>query len=323
MRRELARVLVSEPPSPLVRQEIVDSWRQSVALGLVPGRFELPYDECLEQDSPLARAAKPVVDQLGADLAFTEISVVLSGERGRVVARRAPGPLEEAQLDQLTFSPGYFWDMAYAGTNGVSGAFANRSPLMVQGDEHFADVLTTMATAGAPIRDPRTAQVLGVLALVCSVGAANSLLLPMVSRAVYEVEQRLLDGSSILDRVVQERFLTPRRQTRGPLAAVSPRTLLTNAAAARMLAAADRPRLWDFASSNLSAADKIKQRSPWLMGGQSASLSRRYSMGVMLRVCCSASPRSTKPHPRSGRLAWQDRAVPRLGGTASPRPSTQ
>ena len=76
LRRELARTLVSEPPSPLVRQEIVDSWRQSVAVGLVPDRLELPYDGSLEQDSSLERAAKPVVDQLGAELAFTEISVV-------------------------------------------------------------------------------------------------------------------------------------------------------------------------------------------------------------------------------------------------------
>ena len=257
LRRELARVLVSEPPSPFVRGEIVDSWRQSVALGLVPHRFDLPYDGCLEEDSPLARAAEPVVDRLGADLAFTEISVVLCGESGCIVARRAPGPLEEAQLDELTFSPGYLWGMENAGTNGLSGAFANGSPLLVQGDEHFADVLTTIATAGAPIRDPCTAQVLGVLALVCSEGSANPLLLPVVSRAVREVEQRLLKGSLPLDSVVEESFLIARRRTRGLLAAVSSRTLLTNAAAARLFTVADRPRLWDFASCNLGIPGKI------------------------------------------------------------------
>lgn len=249
LRRELARVLASAPPSPLVRREIIDSWRQSAALGLVPDRFDLPYDACLEQDSSLVRAAKPVVDRVGADLAFTEISVVLCGDRGRVVTRWVPGPPEEAQLDDLMFSPGYIWDMAYAGTNGLSGAFANGSPLLVQGDEHFADVLTTVATAGAPIRDPRSARVIGVLAFVCSVGAAHPLLLPMVSQTAREVEQQLINGSATLDRVVQERFLNARRRTRHPLAAVSPRALLTNAAAARILAVADRPRLWDFASS--------------------------------------------------------------------------
>jgi len=136
LRRELARVLVSEPPSSLVRREIVDSWRQSVALGLVPDRFDLLEALVIGEDSPLARASM-VVDQLAADLAVTEISVVPSGDRGRVVARRASGPLEEAQLDELTYSLGYLWDMAYAGTNSLSGAFADRSPLLVQGDEHF------------------------------------------------------------------------------------------------------------------------------------------------------------------------------------------
>ena len=69
----------------------------------------------------------------------------LPGERCRVVARRAPGPLEEAQLHELMLSPGYVWDITHAGTNGLSAAFANGSPLLVRGDEHFADVLTKMA----------------------------------------------------------------------------------------------------------------------------------------------------------------------------------
>lgn len=92
---------------------------------------------------------------------------------------------------------------------------------------------------------------LGVLALVCSAGVANSLLLPMVSRAVREIEQRLLNRSSGLDHLIQEKFLDARRRTRGPLVAVSRATLLTNAAAARLLPASDRSRLWDFVSANL------------------------------------------------------------------------
>lgn len=260
LRRELARVLAGETPSPGVRGEIVDSWRQSAALGLTPDHFDLPYDGCDEPDSRLLRAATPVVDRLGSDLASTEISVVLAGERCRVVERRAAGLLEEAQLDELMLSPGYLWGLEHAGTNGLSAALANGMPSLVHGDEHFVDVLTTMATAGAPIHDPYTAQGLGVLAFVCSAEAANQLLLPMVRRAVREVEQRLLNCSAGLHRLVQSMFLDARRRTRGPLAAISRDIFLTNAAAARVLPAADRSRLWDFVSCNLSVPGASKPR---------------------------------------------------------------
>jgi DNA-binding CsgD family transcriptional regulator len=114
-----------------------------------------------------------------------------------------------------------------------------------------------MSTAGAPIHHPRTAQVLGALALVCSVEATNALMLPLVTRAAREVEQRLLNGSTPHDRLLQETFFNARRRTRGPVAAVGPGALLTNAAAARLLGAADRSRLWDLVASFLQGQRRV------------------------------------------------------------------
>jgi transcriptional regulator of acetoin/glycerol metabolism len=258
LRQELARVLAGDVPSRAVRGEIVRSWQESAALGLTPDRFDPPFDRSDEKDSRLLGAATPVIDRLGRDLASTETSVVLAGDCCRIMAREAPSPLEGARLCEIMLSPGYLWGIGQAGTNGLGAAFAGGAPLLVQGDEHFADVLTDVATAGAPIRDPRTAQVLGVLAFVCSAEAANQLLLPMVSRAVREVEQRLLNDSFGLDRLVQTNFLDARRRTRRPLVAVSRATFLTNAAAARLVSAADRPRLWEFASDKPNVTGAIK-----------------------------------------------------------------
>jgi DNA-binding CsgD family transcriptional regulator len=263
LRRELLRVLAGDAPSASVRAQIVDSWRQSAALGLGPDRFDPPYDGGKEEDPLLLLAALPIVDRLGADLALTEISVVLSGSRGRLVACRAPGPIQQAQLNAVKLSPGYLWGIEHAGTNGVGGALAYGSPLLVQGGEHFADALTTAATAGAPIHDPRTGAVLGSIGLVCSVEAANPLLLPMVTQAAREAEQQVLKGYPHLDRLLQERFLEARRRTRGPLAAVSRGALLTNAAAAHLLTEADRTRLWDFAWRGLGATGTID--SPFIL----------------------------------------------------------
>jgi sigma-54 dependent transcriptional regulator, acetoin dehydrogenase operon transcriptional activator AcoR len=257
LRAELARVSTGDAPSLLVRAQIVDSWRRSVAHGLVPERFDPLYDGSIQHDSLLMRAAKPVVDELAANLAFAQIGVVLTGAGGRVALRRVASPRQQAQLDELMLAPGYHWDIEHAGTNGMGGAIVNRSPLLVVGGEHFADALMAIATAGAPVHDPRSGRLLGTLGLVCSVEAANPLLLPMVTQAAREAEQRLLNGYSRPDRLLEESFVDARRRTRGPIAAVSGGALVTNAAAARLLAATDHKRLWDFASRSLGNTGTI------------------------------------------------------------------
>jgi DNA-binding CsgD family transcriptional regulator len=211
-----------------------------------------------ERDSRLLRAAIPVVNLLAADLSCTEVSMALAGEGCRVVDVRVPGPSEELQLQQLVLSQVDLWNMDRMSGNGLTAAFASGEPTLVQGGEHFFGAPSRLATAGAPIRDPVTARTVGALALVCSVETASQLLLPLVSQATREIERGLLNDSSGFDHLVHANFLDARRSTRKPLAAVSPTTLLRNAAAARLLPAADRARLWSFLSRDLNLPPAIR-----------------------------------------------------------------
>jgi DNA-binding CsgD family transcriptional regulator len=299
-REDLGRILAGETEGLDVREEIIDSWRESLALGLLPQHFDPPCDRSFDPDSHLIRAAMPVVDRLGSDLTTTRMSVVLADERCRVVARRAAGPLEEAELDQLGVSPGYIWDMEHAGTNGLSTALSRGEPILVQGNEHYADALIGVATAGVPVRDPHTGGVLGVLALVCSADEANQLLLPMVRRAVREIEQRLLSDCSRFDRVVQAEFLRARRRTRSPLACVSATTLLTNAAAAGRLHSDDRSVLWNFVAGNVPGPGIVKTQLTLTDGGAvnlslEAIVDEEEVVGALVRF---AAPKREAPLPR-------------------------
>jgi DNA-binding CsgD family transcriptional regulator len=105
-------------------------------------------------------------------------------------------------------------------------------------------VLEEVAVASAPVKNPRTGQMLGAISLVCPAASVNSLLLPVARRAAREVEHRLLNGSSLQNRLLEEHFLRSRRRARCPLVAVSERTLFMNAAAARLVDNADQPLLW-------------------------------------------------------------------------------
>jgi transcriptional regulator of acetoin/glycerol metabolism/DNA-binding CsgD family transcriptional regulator len=195
----------------------------------------------------LLGAAKPVVDRLGADLGGADTGVVLSDADARVVARSAANAWQRAQLDALGLAPGHSWRVADVGTNAIGLVSEQQSPVQVTGTEHFMDALAGMTMASAPVSDPRTGQLLGAVSLVCRVASANSLLLPVARRTAREIEHRLLDGTSSRERVLQEHFLRARRHARGAVVVVGERTMLINAAAARLVGSGDRSLLWDVA----------------------------------------------------------------------------
>jgi DNA-binding CsgD family transcriptional regulator len=99
----------------------------------------------------------------------------------------------------------------------------------------------------APISDPCTGRVLGVLALVCSAEDANELMLPLAIRAAREIEGRLADDTRVVRRAALQQFLRQRRRVRGPLVLLSGSTMLTNDAADRVVEPDDEEVLWDCA----------------------------------------------------------------------------
>jgi transcriptional regulator of acetoin/glycerol metabolism len=216
LRAELERVLAGRPTRGMARQATVESWRRATALGLRPDRFVLPFCDDLDTGSTLELPAAPVLDDLAEELAGTEISVVLADSRGRIVARRVPDRHEAARLDHVNLIPGYDWAFEHVGTNGLSDALREAAPSWSSGAEHFFEALSELTTVGVPIRDPRSGQVVGVLALVCSVAAANSLLLPMASRAARDLEQQLLNGRPL-------RVSRPDREADSPSRTPAPR----------------------------------------------------------------------------------------------------
>jgi transcriptional regulator of acetoin/glycerol metabolism/DNA-binding CsgD family transcriptional regulator len=249
LREALGRFLSGPQSTPSVRPEILDSWRRVASNGLEPERFDPAYGPDVESGSRLERAALPVLDQLSDDLAGTETSLVLTDEHAHVLDRRVSDRTLLALLDDIHLAPGFYYDEHGAGTNGIGSALALHGPAIVRGGEHFADVLTGMACAAAPVMDPRTAQVVGIIDVTVRATHANALMLPFAKRAAWEIEQGLLDGASAIEHLLHERFLAARRRVKGPFAVVSEHAVLSNTAAARILDPADHPRLWQLVTT--------------------------------------------------------------------------
>jgi DNA-binding CsgD family transcriptional regulator len=259
LRKALSGFLAGAECAGRVRAEIVKSWRRVASRGLQPERFDPPYDPELEQGSRLERAAAPVMNQLGDDLAGTGSALLLTDERAHVIDRRVSDPHLQLKLDHILLAPGFYYAEDRVGTNGIGSALVERGPAFVKGAEHFADALVGMACAGAPVTDHRDGQVLGVIDITCPATSANSLMLPFAKQAAWEIEQRLLEGTSAIERVLHERFLNARRRVKGPLALVSEYTMMPNPAAARIVAPSDHVLLWDWASRMTATGERSKR----------------------------------------------------------------
>ncbi len=208
----------------------------------------MPFDPDVDAEGLLVRAARPVLDQLASDLAGTRVAVLLTNERGQVVDRRASDPELVALLDHIGLAPGYVYAEDAVGTNGMGTALAQRSPVAVEGEEHFADALTSVACAGAPITDPGSGRALGVVDLTSLAAEGSWLMLPLAARAAREIEQRLVDDNRLSERLLIQRFLQERRGAKGPLVVLSEATMITNAAADRLVEPQDEPILRECAN---------------------------------------------------------------------------
>lgn len=253
LRDALGRLVDAGEVAVKVRDEIGASWMRSASSGLSPDRFDVPRSSGLDADGALVRAARPVLDQLAEDLAATSTALVVSDAAGHVLDRRVSERPLQHRLDRVLLAPGFVYAEDRVGTNAIGTALEQRKPSIVLGSEHFADALTTMSCAAAPIGDPRNGRILGVIDLTCRADDSSPLMLPLATRAARDIEERLVDGSGVRERVALQRFLRARRGAKGPLVLVSDTTMMTNAAADRVVEPGDEAVLWECAQRLLGS----------------------------------------------------------------------
>jgi len=181
-----------------VRPEIENSWRRSAEAGLKPEGVDVPFNDDIDSDSLLVRAATPILDELVEDLSGLKVGVVLTDSAGHVIDRRVEHHGVANDLDRILLAPGFVYAEGHIGTNAIGTALAQHAPSLVIGAEHFADAFTRMACAAAPVLDPRTRRLAGLIDLTCRAPDVNPLLLPLVRRAAREVQLRLREDRTVI-----------------------------------------------------------------------------------------------------------------------------
>jgi len=247
------RFLAAEPIEPgQVRDAILASWRRSREWHVAADRIDLSYVRDPGLDTPLTRAALPVLEDLREDLRGEPVSVILTDAHGVALARLTADHDLERHLDRVQLAPGFSYAEEVVGTNGIGTALESGRAAHVFGHEHYAGQLADLGCAAVPIRHPVSGLITGAVGLTCWRKDAGRLLIALAQSTAGQVTQGLLDDSSAGEFQLLREYLQARRCTGGFVFALAHDMVLMNDQARHTLDPRDQAALLGRAAQALA-----------------------------------------------------------------------
>lgn len=242
-----------------VRPEIAESWRRSALHGLTPARALPRTSQGADADGRLARAAEVVIAGRNPALEALDAALTLTDNEGRLLRRWVKSARFERRLDSRHVVVGASIAEESVGTCSSGIAAEVGRPIMVVGHEHYSEGALTMTTAGAPILHPVTRRLIGTVNYTCDARDTHALMLPWVQRLAMEIEEALLDASTLTQRALLDAYVKSGADARHPVVCLDDHTLITNAAAARMLGTGDQALLWEMAAQRIASPNVVAE----------------------------------------------------------------
>ncbi|ALJ20787.1 helix-turn-helix domain-containing protein [Microbacterium sp. No. 7] len=168
LRRVHDAVLAGSRPPVSPRPIVARSWRRVLGMGLASDggnlRDPLGIDriEQLRRTSPLRHVIDDVRSVLTAAADASNYIVVVTDQDGTVLWREG-SPRVRMTADRLGFAEGATWTEARVGTNAIGTAIAEAAPVELFAGEHFERQQHPWYCSAAPIHDPRTGELIGVV----------------------------------------------------------------------------------------------------------------------------------------------------------------
>jgi hypothetical protein len=163
-----------------VREPIADSWRRSSAAGVDPspqGAAPLVADDdeaaARWEVHPLGTVA-PLIRECLAGIADDAAHLmVISDADGTLLWLEGAPAVRLAAANSMNFAVGALWSEGGAGTNAIGTALAADHAVQVFAAEHFNEVVQAWTCAAAPVHDPDTGEVLGIIDLTSRMGTVH------------------------------------------------------------------------------------------------------------------------------------------------------
>jgi transcriptional regulator of acetoin/glycerol metabolism len=156
-------------PARMVTADVVASWKRSAECGIAPEAGEAPvvaagdaFEDLRWRNREFLKAARGL---------FTATQDLLIASRSMMILTSADGVVLDAvgntrtlgEGENIHLMPGGDWREAAIGTNAIGTALANRAPGQVHAAEHFCASIKRWTCAAAPVCEPGTGAILGIL----------------------------------------------------------------------------------------------------------------------------------------------------------------
>ncbi|HTJ71113.1 MAG TPA: GAF domain-containing protein [Actinospica sp.] len=182
------------------RPLVANSWRRSAEANAPRDASRLPpvlLDRAdlldYREGHVLARLLPLIDDLLGAECGDVSAVYTLADARGTLLWVRGD-PATRRRAERINFVEGAGWSETQAGTNALGTVLAVREPLWIAGSEHFHPLVRAWTCVAAPIRDPGTGRILGVVDVTGGPAVAGPHALALLRATARAAEITLSDG---------------------------------------------------------------------------------------------------------------------------------
>src|SRR3954452_12293464 len=191
------------------RAPVADSWQRSLDAGVDPTGSRLA-PVAMERDvasqrwasHPLGEATALIRDSLASIADESEHLIVVSDAAGVLLQLEGNARVRSQAADSMNFTEGALWSEKGAGTNAVGTALAADHAVQIFATEHLIEVVQAWPCSAAPVHDPETGELLGVIDLTALEKNVHPHSLAVVATTARAVEghlrQRLQERSDRL-----------------------------------------------------------------------------------------------------------------------------
>ncbi|QIE28194.1 Acetoin dehydrogenase operon transcriptional activator AcoR (plasmid) [Caballeronia sp. SBC1] len=152
-----------------VPSALIASWQRSLESGVNPSASLAPFAvhgdaiEALRWRHRELLAASDRLFAATADLFADSHSMLLLTNQDGVILKAAGDLRTLTAGEKIHLTTGGDWREAMAGTNGIGTALATGEPTYIHASEHFCEGIKSWSCAAAPICEPGTGAIIGVL----------------------------------------------------------------------------------------------------------------------------------------------------------------
>jgi GAF domain len=197
LRRVHERAFAGQAGSaPDVRELVRESWRRSLAAGVTPDqggatlRLTPSELERAQERSPLVPVIGIIHSKLSTlDEDARQIVAIADAEANLLWVTGDRDTCERAR--EMHFEEGATWSERQAGTNALGTAVALDHPVQIFSAEHVVAAVHPWTCSAAPIHDPGTGELLGVIDLTADLRTHHPHTLPLAELAALAAEAAL------------------------------------------------------------------------------------------------------------------------------------